>query len=64
MLKPSSYSRITVTLRFDPEDIQSVRREAARRMMAGVSDRLDLSKVVRDAIRSAPWHRVGEEPES
>ena len=61
MLKPPAYSRVTVTLRFDREDIDSIRREAARRMMSGDADRLDLSKVVRDAIRAAPWHRTTEE---
>jgi len=64
MLKPPAYSRVSVTLRFDPEDISSVRREATRRMMAGDADRLDLSRVVRELIRAAPWHQPTEERES
>jgi hypothetical protein len=64
VLKPRAYSRVTVTLRFDLTDIDSVRHEAARRMIAGEADRLDLSQVVRDAIRAAPWNHVGEEKAS
>jgi len=61
--KPHAQRR-TVTLRFDPQDIDAVRREAVRRMLSGAADRLDLSRVVREAIRAAPWHRSGEESNS
>jgi len=63
-LRPRAYSRMTVTLRLDPEDVDAVRREAVRRMMSGAAERLDLSRVVRELIRAAPWHGGTEGSES
>lgn len=44
--------RKVVCLRLDASDIEAMRAEAHRQLVAGIADRLDYSRVVRLALRA------------
>ncbi len=46
---------MTAAIRLDRDDMEALRREARRRAEAGEADRVNLSALVREALRAAPW---------
>lgn len=59
--KTRAGSRISVCMRLDPDDVEALRAEAARRARLSLADRVDHSCLVREAIQAAPWYRPPED---
>jgi hypothetical protein len=51
-------TNVTVSVRLAPTDVAALRAEAARKVQAG--ERFDLSRLVREQLRAAPWYPHSE----
>lgn len=54
-------THVTVSVRLAPSDVAALRAQAARKAQCG--QRFDLSGLVREAVRAAPWYPPHEREE-